>query len=58
MITRLLATLGLVLCSAITSSSTQAFQLAVSQYGRVTASLRHGKGHSENRLRPPACHFG
>ena len=39
MITRLLATLGLVLCSAIASSSTQAFQLAVSQYGRVTASL-------------------
>jgi len=39
MIIRLLATLGLVLCSAIASSSTQAFQLAVSQYGRVTASL-------------------
>jgi NitT/TauT family transport system substrate-binding protein len=39
MIARLVATLGIVLCSAISSSAAQAFQLAVSQYGRVTASL-------------------
>jgi hypothetical protein len=51
MITRLLATLGLVLCSAIASSSTQAFQLAVSQYGRVTASLPWAVAHGKRLLR-------
>ena len=39
MIARLVATLGIVVCSAAFSSPTYAFQLAVSQYGRVTASL-------------------
>jgi NitT/TauT family transport system substrate-binding protein len=38
MIARLVATLGFVLCSSAYCSS-YAFQLAVSQYGRVTASL-------------------
>ena len=39
MINRFGMTVGLALISAVISSSAQAFQLAVSQYGRVTASL-------------------
>jgi len=39
MLQRAGVTLGLAFVLAILSSSTQAFQLAVSQYGRVTASL-------------------
>jgi NitT/TauT family transport system substrate-binding protein len=39
MISRLVAIVGAVLGSVILSSTSHAFQLAVSQYGRVTASL-------------------
>jgi NitT/TauT family transport system substrate-binding protein len=39
MVARFAAMLGLALCAALISIPAQAFQLAVSQYGRVTASL-------------------
>lgn len=39
MINRFGMTVGLALISAVISSSAQAYQLAISQYGRVTASL-------------------